>query len=309
MRFVTYVSQKSGSERAGVVVGEHVHGDEHDVTLRELLGDLEGAGRRLIDHPAEVVEVGSVELRMPTGVPPSIRDFSAFEAHNRTMGRGRPWNDDWYEMPIFYFSNPAAACGPDDDIEISPGSVDFDYELELAAVVGRKGSNLSVAEAERHIAGYMVMSDWSARDVQRREMAMGFGPVKGKDSATSFSGMLVTPDELAPHRSGNGFDLATKVTVNAKTYTDANFNGIYWSFAEMISYASRGTRVVPGDIIGSGTVGTGCIAELSATHGTDAYPYLKAGDRVRLEIEHVGAIDAEIVAGKHIVPLRHKAGG
>jgi 2-keto-4-pentenoate hydratase/2-oxohepta-3-ene-1,7-dioic acid hydratase in catechol pathway len=119
--------------------------------------------------------------------------------------------------------------------------------------------------------------------------------------------MLVTPDELEPFRVGIGFNLAVTVAVNGRTYTDTNFEGIYWSFGEMISYASRGAKVVPGDVIGSGTVGTGCIAELSIAHGNDAYPWLVPGDRVRLEIEHVGAIAASIVTGKGLVPLHRKS--
>jgi 2-keto-4-pentenoate hydratase/2-oxohepta-3-ene-1,7-dioic acid hydratase in catechol pathway len=307
VRFVTYMSGKSAPARAGVVVGEHIHGDEAGVAMVDLLGDLEAAGRRLISRPAEVVELGAVELGVPIGTPPSIRDFSAFETHFRTMGRGRPIPEDWYEMPIFYFSNPAAACGPDEEIAVPPGCSDFDYEIELAAVIGRPGHNLTPREGEAHIAGYMVMCDWSARDIQRREMPMSFGPAKGKDGATSFSGMLVTPDELEPFRVGIGFNLAVTVAVNGRTYTDTNFEGIYWSFGEMISYASRGAKVVPGDVIGSGTVGTGCIAELSIAHGNDAYPWLVPGDRVRLEIEHVGAIAASIVTGKGLVPLHRKS--
>ena len=141
-------------------------------------------------------------------------------------------------------------------------------------------------------------------------MEQRLGPAKGKDSATSLGPVLVTPDELAPYRKGNGFDLAMTATVNGRPYSEGNLADIYWSFGQMISYASRGTRVVPGDIIGSGTVGTGCILELSGLHGSDRYPWLQPGDEVRLEVAHLGAISARILPARagHPAALNRFAG-
>src|SRR5262249_46321512 len=149
--------------------------------------------------------------------------------------------------------------------------------------------------------GYLVLSDWSARDLQAEETRHGLGPVKGKDTATSIGPYLVTPDELADVRRGNAYDLAMTATVNGKPYSAGNFADIHWSYGQLLAYASRGTRLVPGDVIGSGTVGTGCILELSLVHGPAAYPWLQAGDRVRLEVERLGAIEAEIVPGRPVI--------
>jgi 2-keto-4-pentenoate hydratase/2-oxohepta-3-ene-1,7-dioic acid hydratase in catechol pathway len=310
MRWVTYISPSDGGERTGVLSGAAVHGFRGTPRLLDLLGDdgtrLARAARDAVADPAEVVPEERARLRPPIPVPPSIRDFMAFEEHiaNARRARGADMDPGWYELPVFYFTNPAAVRGPADDVAISPGSQQFDYELEVAAVIGREGSDLSPAQAQEHIAGYMILVDWSARDLQFTEMAQQLGPAKGKDSATSLGPALVTPDELAPFRKGNGFDLAMTASVNGVPYSAGNLADLYWSFGEMISYASRGTRVVPGDVIGSGTVGTGCILELSGLHGGDRYPWLRPGDQVRLEVAQLGVISSRILPARPVVPLR-----
>jgi 2-keto-4-pentenoate hydratase/2-oxohepta-3-ene-1,7-dioic acid hydratase in catechol pathway len=211
---------------------------------------------------------------------------------------------DWYELPVFYFSNPYAIGGPDEVVAIPPGSAEMDYELEVAAVVGMGGADLVPDDAQRTIAGYCVMNDWSARDVQRREMKLSMGPVKGKDFATSIGPMLVTPDELDDVRRDRSFDLAMTASVNGVEYSRASLADVYWSFGEMLAYASRGTRVEPGDIIGSGTCGTGCILELSMVHGHDRYPWLQPGDVVELTVERLGTLRNRVVAGSPLRPLR-----
>ena len=230
----------------------------------------------------------------------------AFEEHVVTASAAIGLTVDplWYEQPVFYFTNPAAVRGPRADVAVPPGSAALDYELEAAAVIGREGADLSPGEAADHIAGFMLFCDWSARDLQAAEMRLNLGPAKGKDSANSFGPWLVTADEFAPLASGHGYNVKLTATVNGTGYSSGNLADLYWSFAEMVSYASRGTRVVPGDVIGSGTVGTGCILELSRVHGADAYPYLRAGDLVRLEGGPLGAIEAHIAAGRPAVPLR-----
>ncbi|HET8661149.1 MAG TPA: fumarylacetoacetate hydrolase family protein, partial [Micromonosporaceae bacterium] len=158
--------------------------------------------------------------------------------------------------------------------------------------------------AEAHIAGYTIFCDWSARDVQTREMRQLLGPAKGKDTATSIGPFLVTPDELEPYRAGNGYALRMQASVNGKTYSDGTWADLHWSFGQMLAYASRGTTLRTGDVIGSGTVGTGCILELSQVHGGDAYPWLQPGDVVRVEVEQLGSIESRIVAGSDVIPLR-----
>jgi 2-keto-4-pentenoate hydratase/2-oxohepta-3-ene-1,7-dioic acid hydratase in catechol pathway len=310
MRFATY-SHGGPAEKLGVVEGGRIFGLEPGTTLLGLLGvgnaALARAGEAALQEPAELLEFDEVELRAPVPAPPSIRDFLAFEEHLRNA-RGEV-DPDWYELPIFYFSNPAAVRGPADDIEIAPGSSQWDYELEMAAVVGASGSNLSPLEAERSIAGYMVMCDFSARDLQRREMRLHLGPSKGKDSATSLGPVLVSADELEPFRSGRGFRLQMSVTVNGKSYGGGSAADLYWSFAEMVAYASRGTTVKPGDIIGSGTVGTGCILELSNLGRGAEFPWLRPGDDVELTIEQLGTLHHRIVAGPELVALAPRSSG
>jgi 2-keto-4-pentenoate hydratase/2-oxohepta-3-ene-1,7-dioic acid hydratase in catechol pathway len=211
---------------------------------------------------------------------------------------------DWYELPVFYFGNAAAIVGPFDDVAMPPGTEQLDFELEVAAVVGREGSDLDPEEAEDYIAGFCVMNDWSARDIQRREMKLSMGPVKGKDFATTLGPWMVTPDELEPHRKDRAYDLTMTATVNGREYSRASLADIYWSFGEMVAYASRGTRILPGDVIGSGTCGTGCILELSLVHGEEAFPWLKPGDEVTLEVEHIGRVTNRVIEGKPLRPLR-----
>jgi 2-keto-4-pentenoate hydratase/2-oxohepta-3-ene-1,7-dioic acid hydratase in catechol pathway len=308
MRFSSY-RPGGGGERVGVWQDGRLYAVPGTSRLTDLLGD-DGARLReaaaAARSAAAAVDPAAVELLAPVPVPPSIRDFMAFEEHVVTASAAIGLRVDplWYEQPVFYFTNPAAVRGPSADIAIPPGSAAFDYELEVAAVIGREGADLTPAEAAGHIAGFMLFCDWSARDLQGAEMKLNLGPAKGKDSANGFGPWLVTPDELAPRASGHGYDLAMSASVNGTPYSAGNLSQLYWSFGEMISYASRGTRVVPGDIIGSGTVGTGCILELSRVHGADAYPYLRSGDRVHLEAGLLGAIDARIVAGHPPVLLR-----
>src|ERR1700730_13577865 len=178
MRWVTYVSPTDGADRVGLVRDGDIIGLARTLRVVDLLGDdgesLARAAEAAESDPYEVVAYAGASLRAPIPVPPSIRDFLAFEAHVKTIreAQGVGVDSSWYELPVFYFSNPAAVLGPRDDIPISPGSRQFDYELEVAAVVGRGGGDLAPEEAEAYIAGYMVLSDWSARDLQFREMAL-----------------------------------------------------------------------------------------------------------------------------------------
>ena len=307
---MTYRHAGATLDRTGMISNDQVRGLEPEMTLLSLLGDdgerLASAADRAERDPFEVVGLDGVQLRAPVTSPPTVRDFYAFEQHVRTarQRRGLEMDPDWYELPVFYFSNPYCIVGPDDDVPIAPGALEMDFELEVAAIVGRAGANLSPEEAERHIAGYCVMNDWSARDVQRREMKLSMGPVKGKDFATSLGPMLVTPDELDDRRSGASFDLAMTARVNGREYSRASLADIHWSFAQMLSYASRGTRVAPGDVIGSGTCGTGCILELSLVHGADAYPWLQEGDVVEVEVERLGVLRNRVAAAQSLQPLR-----
>jgi fumarylacetoacetate (FAA) hydrolase len=215
--------------------------------------------------------LADVELRPPVLHPPSVRDFSAFEQHNRRVrarsGRsGVP--DEWYELPVFYFSNPASIYGPDAEVPFPEGSDELDYELEVAGVVG----------AEGRIAGFTVMNDWSARDLQLAEMRVGLGPAKGKDFATSLGPVLVTVDEF------DGAEAEMTARVNGEESSRGNLRDQYHSWDAIVAHASRNTRLRPGDILASGTVGSGCILE----HGDGRW--LEPGDVVELEVEGIGVL-------------------
>jgi 2-keto-4-pentenoate hydratase/2-oxohepta-3-ene-1,7-dioic acid hydratase in catechol pathway len=310
MLWTTYVSPSDGQEHPAVVSGGAVHGLRTATRLIDLLGDdgerLARAGEQALADPLDVVAEADAELLAPVPAPTSVRDFYAYEAHVRTYreANGQEMDPDWYELPVFYFQNPAAIRPARAEIPMPPGCVKFDYELEFAAVIGRAGANLAPDEAEAHIAGYLLLCDWSARDLQARESRHGLGPVKGKDTATSLGPWLVTPDELEPRRSGKAFDLEMRASVNGQPYSKGNAGDLYWSFGQMISYASRGTRVQTGDVIGSGTVGTGCILELSTVHSEAEYPWLEPGDEVRLEADVLGAITARITEPQPLHPLK-----
>jgi len=310
VRWVTFRRADHVEDRVGLVVGDRVHALPPRTALIDLLGDdgerLSRAGERAEHEPDLVLVLSEVRLRPPITRPPSVRDFYAFEQHVRTarQSRGLEMDPDWYELPVFYFTNPHAISADGDDVAVPPGCGELDYELEVAAIVGRGGTDLDPDEAERAIAGYCVMNDWSARDLQRREMKLNLGPAKGKDFATGLGPWLATPDELEPVRSGEAFDLAMTASVNGREYSRASLADVYWSFGEMIAYASRGTRVEPGDVIGSGTCGTGCILELSLVHGGDAYPWLQPGDLVELSVDRLGALRNRVVPGPPLRSLR-----
>ena len=310
MRWVTFRRGADGDDRVGLIVDSQVHALPAGETLLGLLGDdgerLAQAGERARTNPTDVLSLDSVTLRAPVPLPPTVRDFYAFEQHVRTarQKRGLEMDPDWYELPVFYFSNPYAVGGDGEDVAIPPGSAELDFELEVAAIIGRGGSDLTPEQGEASIAGFCVMNDWSARDVQRREMKLSMGPVKGKDFATTLGPMLVTPDELEDARSGRAYDLTMTATVNGREYSRASLAEIFWSFGEMVAYASRGTRVQTGDVIGSGTCGTGCILELALVHGNEAYPWLREGDEVVLSVDRLGSIRNRVVAGAPLRPLR-----
>lgn len=235
------------------------------------------------------VPLAEVRLLAPVPAPPSIRDFMAFEEHVATARRSRGLDvpELWYQIPTFYFTNPAVVHGPGDEIAM-PSTEELDYELEVAAVVGRDCRDLTAEEAAEAIVGYTIFNDWSARDLQRREMALLLGPAKGKDFAHSIGPVIATPDQLAgdPGRPSGRM----RAWVNGQLYSDGRLEDIHFSFADLLVHASRDSLVRAGDVIGSGTVGGGCLLELRATVGEDERPWLAAGDEVVFEVEGIGRL-------------------
>ena len=239
--------------------------------------------------------MNEVQLLAPVPDPQTFRDFYAFEQHVRAARklRGLEMHPDWFRIPIFYFSNPAAIYGHGSEIPYPRKTNELDFELEFAVIIAGTGSDIPSKDADRHIAGYTICNDWSARDLQREEMAMSLGPAKGKDFATSFGPYMVTPDELENAWDENGkLNLRMTCHVNGTLISDGNTNDLYHPFKDMIERASMNTKLLSGDYLGSGTVGTGCILELRPENTGG---WIKKGDVVTLEVKRLGVLENKIV--------------
>jgi fumarylacetoacetate (FAA) hydrolase len=241
-----------------------------------------------------ILDAGELAFGPPILAPPSLRDFYAFEQHVGTMWKRRDMEipEAWYRIPIFYFSNVSEIRGPGDPVWAPRGSSELDYELEVAALIDTPARDLPGERAEEAIGGYLILNDWSARDLQREETTVRLGPAKGKDFASSIGPWLVTPDELDDARAGKGYDLAMTASVNGEELSRGSWASTHFSFGEMIERASADVRLRPGDLIGSGTVGTGCLLEID---DATLKRYLVAGDGVTLAIERLGELTTPII--------------
>jgi len=270
-----------------------------DVVRRGLPSALD-LGRRALDGAG--VALPDLVLRVPLR-PSSVRDFVTFPEHvegvRRSVDGAEGIPDAWYDAPTFYFTNPHAIVGPGDPVPRPWGCEALDFELEVAVVMSGGGSSLTEAKARDAVFGYVVMNDWSARDLQSREMQVGLGPAKGKDFCTSVGPWIVTADEVADRRDADGFlDLACSVTVNDRLVGQDSLAHMGWTFETMIAYASRNSLVVPGDLLASGTTGGGgCLAELWGRSGRQEPPPLVPGDVVSITVERLGTLTNRIVEG------------
>ncbi len=261
--------------------------------LRDLVEGFEPRG----DDDDAVLSDEDLVFGPPILQPPSLRDFYAFEGHVRMMWerRGGEVPEAWYRLPIFYFSNVSEIRGPGDPVSSPAASSELDYELEVAALIDTPAVDLTADRGETAIGGYTILNDWSARDLQREETTVRLGPAKGKDFASSIGPWLVTPDELASARGldATGPDLAMTAEVNGVETSRGRWSDAQFSFGEMVARASADARLRPGDLLGSGTVGTGCLLEVKdATLGR----YLQPGDEVVLRIDRLGALRTPIIA-------------
>ncbi len=296
MRLARYRSARDGTVWVGLVTDELVTPlapgagrDGQDALLAVAMGRP-----TVPDAVGEAEPFDRVQLLTPVPDPPSMRDFYAFEALDATARRTRGLDMEpyWYELPVLYFTNPAAFLGPDDEVQVPAGTEELDYELEVAAVVGTEAADVAPDRWLDVVAGFTVMNDWSARDLQRREMKLGLGPAKGKDFATTLGPVLVTPEELL---DADGVPQAAMVgRVNGEAWSRGELGDLHFGWGDLLAHASRSTRLRPGDVIGSGTVGTGCILELGLVHGHDRYPWLTSGDEVTLEVAGIGALTSRI---------------
>jgi 2-keto-4-pentenoate hydratase/2-oxohepta-3-ene-1,7-dioic acid hydratase in catechol pathway len=233
-----------------------------------------------------------IRLEAPIMNPPAYRDFLAFETHTKNgfARRNEEIPAPWYELPIYYKGNHRTLVGHDHPIEWPAYSNKLDYELEIACVIGKAGRDIPAESARHHIAGYMILNDFSARDIQAKEMQCRLGPAKGKDFASAIGPWLVTPDEVGDPRN-----LTMKAFVNGELWSEGNSGTAHWTFEQMIAHVSQSEMIYPGDILGSGTVGFGCGLELNRFLNTD--------DTVTLEIEKLGSLTNQVV--KMLPALAH----
>lgn len=319
MKFVSYVS--GVQERVGLLVGSHIVDlelahhtlrHEHAFQLGRFPSDIldvlelgnaalhdarlvEEACRKSIDD-AYMLPADHVTLLSPVPHPTSMRDGYAFRQHVEAARRNRGLDmiPEFDEIPIFYFTNHNAVTGPG-VVEVQDMHLNqCDFELECAIVIGKEGRNISAADADDHIFGYMVMNDWSARALQMHEMKLNLGPAKGKDFATSLGPWLVTKDELASRRiptpHGEKYQLAMTARLNGREVSRADLSDMSWTFAQIIERASYGVTLYPGDVIGSGTCGTGCFLELNGSKVFDPPLWVNDGDTMECEIEMLGTL-------------------
>jgi fumarylacetoacetate (FAA) hydrolase len=282
MRLVTF-HDPHGTTRVGRLDGDAQDARVIELAAPTMLDWLRGDGHAPTGRDHALADVA---LLAPIPEPPSVRDFFAYEGHVATGWRlrGGEIPEAWYEAPVFYFSNPASIQGPRQPVRRPLHCQWLDLELEIAGVVGEDGE----------IAGFTLLNDWSARDLQRREMTVGLGPAKGKDFATSMGPWLVTPDELA--LEDGRLQLTATATLNGAEITSSDAGEMHWSWPQLVAHAARETRLRPGDVLGSGTLNRGCLLELNAEGGIDGEArWLQPGDTVTIAAPGLGSLSAPIV--------------
>lgn len=304
MRFCSFKRKSDNKDSWGVMSGPDTVADFSSLApdLRSFL-EKDGLTRfsqiekETKNHPQ--LNINEVVLKACLPNPPTIRDGYAFRNHVEASRRNRnlPMIPEFEEFPVFYYGEPRSIIGPG-DVKVQSKHLDhLDFELEVGVVIGKKGKNIPAEKADEYIAGYMIWNDWSARALQVAEMKLSMGPVKGKDFANAFGPWLVTREELAskkiPGPKGERFDLSMKAFVNGKQYSSGNLKDMSFTFAQIIERASYGCTIYPGDVFGSGTVGTGCIMEGVGYAPSDKW--IKEGDEVELQVEGLGVLKNKVV--------------
>ncbi len=303
--------EPDGTRRTGLVVGDGPHWWIHPLPDGTDLVALLAADPVDRETAADAAAQGDgIQARdvvlLPPVYPVAMRDFLTFEAHVDGMerGHGNPGPPaEWYDAPVFLFMAPHAVTGAHDDVAMAPDTERFDFELEIAAVICRDVRNVTPEEARAAIGGYCVMNDWSARDVQGKEMKLKLGPSKGKDFATTIGPWVVTADELEGCRDADGFlDLEMSVKVNDVRVGGDRSAHMGWSFEQLVSHASRASWVKAGEVLASGTCASGSLAESWGRNGSLTPPPLRVGDVVEMTIERLGTIRNTVVADTGTVP-------
>lgn len=285
----------------GLVEGDAVYPFPDELTMRDVIEAGLDAANRLGARARLGTPVPLSDVRLlPPLEPASVRDFVSFEEHvegvRRSVSGATGVPEAWYDAPTFYFTNPHTRLGEGDVVQFPTDSVARDMELEVAVVVGIDGRSMSVDEAAGAIFGYTILNDWSARDLQSREMQVGLGPAKGKDFASTLGPWIVTAEELVPYRNAEGFlELECRAYVNGVEVGRDLLSNMGWTFETMIAFASRDSRVLPGDVLGSGTVGNGgCLAELWGRRGEQDPAPLRDGDFVSITVDGIGTLTNQV---------------
>ena len=321
MKLSTYTLKKSNKELIGLLKKDSL------INLNVFFGEISLLNLIQLPDWKELIinktklnnltihKLEEVKLLAPIPRPNSLRDAYAFKQHVETSRRNRGLEmiKEFDDFPVFYFSNHNAIFGPNDDIECMPSHFEkLDYELEIAILIGKEGRNIKAKNAKEYITGFMIMNDMSSRGLQMKEMKLNLGPAKGKDFASVLGPYLVTPDELSGNvvnedDSGCNYNLEMTCSVNGKLLSKGNLKDMAWSFEKIIERVSYGASIYPGDIIGSGTVGTGCLLEINGTnklkHSDFTEIWLKENDVVEMEIENLGKITNKIISNNSIYKI------
>ena len=314
MKLCTYTLNDSKKDLIGVLLDNKILNLNNffgEITLKNLLAIVNWKSKVeefIKKNSNKLTPLDQVSLKSPIPNPNSFRDAYAFKQHVETSRRNRGVGmiKEFDDFPVFYFSNHNAIFATNEDIKCMPEHFDkLDYELEFAIVIGKEGENISVKNASEYIAGYMILNDLSARGMQMKEMKLNLGPAKGKDFASVLGPYLTTPDELeknivSKNELGTKFDLEMRCYLNDELLSSGNTKEMHWSFEQIIERISYGVKLFPGDIIGSGTVGTGCLLEINGTNKLADTSYsekwLKDGDIVCMKIDQLGKIENKIIS-------------
>jgi len=306
MKLLTFSNKKSNDLSIGVLIDEKVLDlpkASNGKLPNNMLAFIEGGDSNLTivneliknAKNEDLISFSDIEIKAPILNPPSLKDFFAFEEHAKAGAkrRGIELNEYWYEIPAYYKGNHRQIYGTNDEIPWPSYTRKLDFECEIACVIGKKGKNISLENAKDYIFGYMIFNDFSARDIQKKEMALLMGPSKSKDFANAFGPYLITKDEIDVNK-----DLSMMVKVNGETWSNGNFSKQYWGFPLMISHVSQEETVYPGDIFGSGTFFGGC--------GLDLDRWLSGGDTIELEVGNLGTLKNKVSKAPEYKELNYK---
>ena len=306
MKLVTFILRESKHLSIGVVIGDSIldlNNASKNKIPSNMLNFIEDSknllslAKEILNNPPKdsLYPLREVVLKAPLLNPPSLKDFFAFEEHAKAGAKRRNEElpKEWYEIPAYYKGNHREIYGFEDEIPWPFYTKKLDFECEIACVIGKKGKNVSLEEAQNYIFGYMIFNDFSARDIQKKEMVLRMGPAKGKDFANAFGPYLVTSDEVNPQK-----DFSMEVKVNGELWSSGHFKDQYWGFPLMISHISQEETIYPGDILGSGTFYKGC--------GLDLDRWIQPGDTIELEVPKLGILRNKIGKPKNQRELNYK---